>query len=1384
MHMKSRILVALVLTLACSGVAWGLQPDGIIERASRPSAPAFKVGIAPVVTAEQRGLQRAAEAEGVRVDWDTVLTTPVRIRGLDLGKRTTFSRGKGLRAAGGGAYENNAVAILDNLSGFFRAKDAALEFKAHRVDADTLGDHHVRVRQMYQGLKVVGGELIVHFGKDDTAYEVNGRYVPDVSVGIAPTISAADAVAAAQKDLGERGLPSGELASGPELVVFAWESDPVLAYEMELTYEDVKAVRGRWRYWIDAANGKVIRAFNAVTHITAPTSNGSNTGISGNYLAGEGGGATNVTGWYENGNASYYLYNKTRYWYVYNVASSGYSDNNTYAYRSTSAWGTSDRAEMSAAKNYEITQAYYKNVHNRNSFNNANAYARVNVHQGVNYVNAYWDGTDFHFGDGDGVEANSLVVLDVAGHEYTHAVTEYTANLYYSSESGALNESFSDIFGSCVEFYGQPDGRSTYPNVTAGRSDWLCGEDCWLSSKALRDLRSPANPVTVGSGNEQPSRYKGTYWYFGTGDNGGVHYNSGVQNFFFYLLCEGGSGVNDGISYSVTGIAVTNAEKVAYRALTVYCGQYTDYAAVRAAWMSAAQDFNPSWTTAVSAAWAACGIGAATPTVATPTFSPAGGAYGSSVVVTMSCATVGATIRYTTNESEPTESSALYSAPITITSDTTLKAKAFKTGMNASLTASATYSFLGTRIYNYPMDTNPGWTTSGQWAFGVPTGGGGEHGSPDPTSGYTGNNVYGYNLSGDYANSIATTYWLTTGALNLQNAASTKLVFRRWLGVERPAYDHAYIEVSNNGSTWTRVWENTAEVADSSWQQLTYDISTVADGQAAVYIRWGLGITDGSWIYCGWNIDDVEIWGQVTGGGAPAAPSGLGASALSGTRVRLTWTDNSSNEQGFAIERKTSSTSYVEITRVGAGTATYEDTTVSQGSSYTYRVRAYNASGYSSYSGEANVTTPTGTGDSWDPGDDSGSTATALPAPSTSPQTHGPHTLSSTDYYDWFAIYLEGGFTYNFNSAGGSGDMYGELYSDSAGSTRVAFDDDSGGNLQFSLNYAPAASAWFYLRARTYGVGGTASYTLTYNRYGGGGAGAPRDDFNGDGKADMGVYWPVPGNGYFYVWPSDAAQGWMEYWAYQNEVSVVGDYDGDGLTDVATFNTKTAMWYVDRSSLGYREQQWGWAETIPVPGDYNGDGVTEMAVFYPAGGTWYIRDASGSMYLGGPVQWGFNGAVPVPADYDGDGKTDIAIFSPASGRWYILQSSTLTMMSGAPINWGWSTTHPVPADFNGDGKADLAVYYPAAGKWYVLQTSNWQMYMNGAISHGWSAAIPVPGDFDGDHRADPTVYHPQSGNWYILPSSGGGMITRNWGFNGAQPVSPQYYINRRLGFRP
>lgn len=167
-------------------------------------------------------------------------------------------------------------------------------------------------------------------------------------------------------------------------------------------------------------------------------------------------------------------------------------------------------------------------------------------------------------------------------------------------------------------------------------------------------------------------------------------------------------------------------------------------------------------------------------------------------------------------------------------------------------------------IYETLLNSNPGWALQGGWAFGHPTGGGTHN--LDPNNGHTGTNVYGYVLTGDYPSNMTTTQYLTTPAIDCTGARCVKLEFWRWLGVESNSdYDKAMIEVSrNNGTSWTVIWrasDTGGAVADTAWTLQTFDLAALADNQPAVKIRWGLGPTDGSLTYPGWNIDDIRITG-------------------------------------------------------------------------------------------------------------------------------------------------------------------------------------------------------------------------------------------------------------------------------------------------------------------------------------------------------------------------------------------------------------------------------------------------------------------------------------------------------------------------------------------
>ncbi|MCY1663212.1 M4 family metallopeptidase [Chryseobacterium sp. SL1] len=259
----------------------------------------------------------------------------------------------------------------------------------------------------------------------------------------------------------------------------------------------------------------------------------------------------------------------------------------------------------------EMTLDYLYTKFGRKSIDNNHFAIKSYVHYSTNYFNAFWDGSRMTYGDGSSSTngGKPLTALDVCGHEIAHGMTSKTANLAYQRESGALNEGFSDIFGNSIERWARPTQNS-----------WKLGEDF---SYVIRDM---ANPNAYG----QPDTYLGTYWKNassscipqgnpnlpGYNDSCGVHTNSGVLNFWYYLLVTGGSGTNDkGFAYNVTAIGLDKAAAIAYRTLTTYLSSSSTFLNARTYSLQAAADLygaGSAEVTQVTNAWNAVGVGGGT----------------------------------------------------------------------------------------------------------------------------------------------------------------------------------------------------------------------------------------------------------------------------------------------------------------------------------------------------------------------------------------------------------------------------------------------------------------------------------------------------------------------------------------------------------------------------------------------------------------------------------------------------------------------------------------------------------------------------------------------------------------------------------------------------
>ena len=499
---------------------------------------------------------------------------------------------------------NGASAIRAANGDVFAAREAI-------VDAD--GTEHVRFQRSYRGLPVIGGDFVMH-SRNGQLRNVSQSLKSAARPNLVATFGSDEAIVEAGARFGSKffGAPTSRL------VVFARGASPVLAHEV--VFKGIKAdqTETEMHYFVDARSGRILEQWDTV-HTAKPGPGGS--GCSG-ATAAVGSGKSLTAGTVvlntTKCGTSFQLVDATRGGGATHNMSMKTSGMGAVFTGTTNIWGNflvSNAQTVAADAHYgvAVTWDYFKNMHGRLGIANDGVGALTRVHYGRNYQNAFWSDGCFcmTFGDGDnGATILPLVAIDIAGHEMSHGVTSRTSNLIYSNESGGLNEATSDIFGTMVEYYA---------NNANDPADYVVGEELFPNnanmSQAIRWMFKPSLDG-VSYDCYVPS--------IGTDD---VHFSSGVANHFYYLLAEGavvpagfGAGTWANLSPSslvcngntaLTGIGRTAASKIWYRALTVYMTSSTNYAAARAATLSAATDLygaGSSQYNAVAAAWTAVSV--------------------------------------------------------------------------------------------------------------------------------------------------------------------------------------------------------------------------------------------------------------------------------------------------------------------------------------------------------------------------------------------------------------------------------------------------------------------------------------------------------------------------------------------------------------------------------------------------------------------------------------------------------------------------------------------------------------------------------------------------------------------------------------------------------
>jgi Zn-dependent metalloprotease/chitodextrinase len=431
-------------------------------------------------------------------------------------------------------YRKDMQPVVGDMVAYLKTllkSDPYTGFNLYATETDQVGWIHYRFRETYKGVEVEDGVFYIHTlgGKIVSA---NGEYYAPIKTHVNGTVSQQAAEQTAYSKLNAQEMMKAYPMDASVQRIFrdasgiyhtcwkvdAWSNIPMKRYFYYVDVNSGKIVGERNRITDSDVPGVAQCAHNGLQAITTDSVNSTTYRLqeSGRNIITHAPGPVDIT-------------DTDNFW------------SNTANY---------DDYATDAHYGAEVTYDFYFNNFGRQSLDNAGMTVDIQAHDGL-YVNAFWTGTYSAFGDGDGVDYSPLTSIEIVGHEMTHGVVEFSAGLIYAGESGALNESYADVVGAAVRWLYNPAVGS-----------WFIGDQI-CSTAAAQPFRNMANPNQF----QCADTYGGTW--FNNGDI--VHYDSGIQNYMFYLLCTGGSGTNDiGNNFNVSAINMLDACAIMYRNLTVY----------------------------------------------------------------------------------------------------------------------------------------------------------------------------------------------------------------------------------------------------------------------------------------------------------------------------------------------------------------------------------------------------------------------------------------------------------------------------------------------------------------------------------------------------------------------------------------------------------------------------------------------------------------------------------------------------------------------------------------------------------------------------------------------------------------------------------------------